>query len=174
MIYLLVLLGFLFFAALAMSVNEGLWSNTISLICIMISGSAASVAGMPLGVMVFEKTGQDETFIWYYVFVGMWAVFSVTLLLLRLLAGKASGIRVRFLPVVDKLGGMLMASAVAMMLTSFAAFTLWNAPIKAGEWKLSDASESQVRAFQQAVGPFYTVSKRFADAEKIDSSFFDK
>ena len=174
MLLLLVLLGFLFFAALAMCVNEGLWSNTILLICILISGTAASAAGVPLGAMAFEKAGQDDSFAWYYVFAGMWGVFALTLLILRIAVDKASTIRVRYLPVVEKLGGILMGLVVAVMLTSFAAFTLLYGPIKAGEWKMSDASESQVSAFKRITGPFYSVSKSFAKAEKIDFSYYGK
>jgi len=174
MLLLLVLLGFLFFAALAMCINEGLWSNTILLLCIFLSGLAASVAGVSLGVMVFEKAGQEESFAWYYVFVGLWGVFSLTLLIMRTLVDKASKVRIRFLPVVDKIGGMLMGLAVAVMLTSFAAFTLMNGPVKAGVGKWNEANQSRISAFEKVASPFFTVSKKFSKAEKIDSSFFGK
>ncbi len=169
MLLLLVLLGFLFFAGLAMCINEGLWNNTILLLCLLISGLASSLAGVPLGAMIFEKTGQDDAFAWYYVFVGLWGVFALTLLVMRIMVDKASKIRVRFLPLVDKIGGILMGFFVAVMLTSFAAFTLMNGPVKAGVWK--EASESHISTFEKVVSPFFTVSKIFARAEKIDSSF---
>ncbi len=174
MTLLLVLLGFLFFAAVAMCVNEGLWNNTILLICILISGLASSVVGIPVGAMILEKSGLAEANAWYVIFAGMWAVFAVTLLVLRILVDKASRIRVRFLPVVDKIGGILMALFVAVMLTSFAAFTLMNGPVKAGVGKWNEASASSMGTFQKFASPFYTVAKRFAEAEKIDSSFLGK
>jgi len=174
MLLLLVLLGFLFFAAVAMCINEGLWNNTILLFCILISGLAASIGGVPLGVMILEKTGQADANAWYYIFVGLWSVFSLTLLVLRLVVDKASGIRVRFLPVVDKIAGPLMGLFVAVMLTSFAAFTLMNGPVKAGVGQWNEASASRISAFEKVVGPFFTVTKKFSRAEKTDSSFFSK
>ena len=174
MTLLLVLLGFLFFAAVAMCINEGLWNNTILLLCVLISGLASSVIGVPAGAMIFEKSGFADANAWYLIFAGMWAVFALTLLVLRIVVDKASKIRVRFLPLVDKIGGILMGLTVALMLTSFAAFTLLYGPVKAGHAKWNEASASQISNFEKVASPFYTVSKNFAKAEKIDSSFFGK
>lgn len=174
MIYLLVVIGFVFFAGLAMSVNEGLWSNTISLLCILISGLAGVTAGVPLGAMILEKSGKDDSFAWYFIFAGIWGVFVLTLLVLRILTDKASRVRVRFLPLVDKIGGVLMGLLVATMLASFAAYTLVRVPISAGEWKVSDATEGQKSAFAYFQNPFRTVVKNFAQAEDVDSPFYGK
>lgn len=174
MLLLLVLLGFLFFAAVAMCINEGLWNNTILLFCILISGLTASIVGVPLGAMILDKTGQADDNAWYYIFVGLWGVFSLTLLVLRIAVDKSSGIRVRFLPLVDKIVGPLMGLFVAVMLTSFAAFTLMNGPVKAGVGQWNEASASRISAFEKVVGPFFTVAKNFSRAEKTDSSFFGK
>ncbi len=170
MIYLLVLLGFLFFAAVAMTINEGFWNNTISLLYLLISGIVGAVAGAPLGVLILEKAGQADENAWYFVFAGMWAAFSLSLLVLKILADQASRTRVRFIPLVDKIGGILMGLMVAVMLTSFAAFTLWHAPIKAGQsdWNKDDRKAT----FAQAVGPFNFVLQRFLEAESVDGSLY--
>lgn len=167
MMLLLVALGFMFFAGVAMTINEGLWSNTVLLLCILIAGCASVTAGVPVGMMIFEQAGFSAEYAWYCTFVGMWAVFVVSLLVLRLVAEKASGTRVRFLPVVDKIGGVLMGLFVAAMLTSFAASTLWNGPIRAGEWDQAKASESELNYFSLVRSPFYSVSKPFARSEQV-------
>ena len=169
MMLLLVALGFMFFAGVAMTINEGLWSNTILLICILIGGCASVVAGVPVGMMIFEQAGFDAEYAWYCTFVGMWAVFVVSVLLLRLVAEKASGTRVRFLPIVDKIGGIVAGLFVAAILTSFAASTLWNGPIMAGVdgWETGKASESEKKYFSIVLSPFYSVSKPFASSEQL-------
>ena len=167
MMLLLVALGFMFFAGVAMTINEGLWSNTILLICIMIGGCASVVAGVPVGMMIFEQAGFAADKAWYCTFAGMWAVFVVSVLLLRLVAEKASQTRVRFLPIVDKIGGILVGLFVAAMLTSFAAATLWDGPVRAGEWDKAKASESELNYFSLVRSPFYSVSKPFANSEQV-------
>ncbi len=174
MLYLLVLLVFLFFAGVAMTIGEGLWNNTILLFCVLISGLVAVIAGVPFGAMILEKAGQSDSNAWYFLFAGMWGTFALSLLVLRMMVDKASRIRVRFLPIVDKIGGILMALAVGVMLTSFAAYTLVRVPISAGEWKVGDASDSQKKAFAQAQNPFRVVVKNFVNAEGIDSPFYGK
>lgn len=174
MLLLLALLVFLFFAGVAMTVGEGLWSNTISLLCIMISGLAGAITGAPLGMMALEQTGQDDSYAWYYVFACTWGVFALTLVVLRILTDKISGTRVRFLPVVDKIGGILMGLAVAMMLTSFAGFALLYGPVKAGQSEWNQAEVSRVDAMKKAAQPFYTALKYFAEEEDIKMAIFRK
>ena len=172
MVYLLVLVGFPFFAGLAMSINEGLWSNTVLLLCILISGLAGVIAGVPIGNMILEQSGKGATFAWYFVFAGVWGVFALTLLVLRIVADKASAVSVRFLPLVDKIGGILMGLTVAVMLASFAAYTLLKIPIEADEWKKSDKNASTLSYFAKAATPFNTVVRKFVKAEEIDSEFY--
>ncbi|MGI9427434.1 MAG: CvpA family protein [Bythopirellula sp.] len=172
MTYLLVLVGFLFFAGVAMCLNEGLWNNTVLLLLVLISGLAGVTAGVPLGSMLLEQSGKGENFAWYFVFAGVWGTFSVTLLVLRIVADKASNVRIRFLPVVDKIGGILMGLFVAVMLSSFAAYTLLKIPVEAGEWKKKDASAAVRGYFGNAATPFHTVVRKFVKAEDIDSRFY--
>jgi len=74
----------------------------------------------------------------------------------------------------DKVAGPLMGILVAVMLTSFTAFTLERVPIKAGEWSFKDASAWQVSTFTYARAPFRGVVKSFVQGEKADSPFLGK
>jgi len=174
MLYLLALLGFIFFAGVAMTINEGLWNNTVLLLCLLISGIAAMVAGVPLGVMLLEQLELENPKAWYCVFAGIWTVFIVTIVVLRLATDRVSTIRVRFLPVVDKIGGIMMSLFVAVMLTSFAAYALERVPIATGEWSAADASETQRQYFANARNPFRIVLKNFTNTEEVDSPFYGK
>jgi len=172
MLYLTVMLGFLFFAAVAMTVNEGLWNNTIKLFNIILAGLLGIVVGIPLGTWVLEQTGKSAEFAWYFVLGGTWGTFAISVVIFGLVAKSASGVRVRFIPQIDKFVGPLMGVLVAVMLTSFAAYTLERVPIKAGEWSLREASDTQKKVMMYARAPFRNVLTRFVQAEGADSQFY--
>lgn len=171
MLYLTVLLGFLFFAAVAMTVNEGLWNNAIAFFCITLGGLIGIFGGVPFGAWILGQAKKPDALAWYFVFAGVWGVFSLSVLVLRLATGAASGVRVRFHTLLDQIAGPLMGIMVAVMLTSFAAYTLLHIPIKAGEWDLGGAAGWQQKTFQVAQAPFYNVVKSFAKAERADNEF---
>ena len=49
---------FVFFAAVAMTVNEGLWNNAISLFCILLRGVFGIFVGVPAGNMIAEQAAH--------------------------------------------------------------------------------------------------------------------
>ena len=174
MLYLTVMLVFLGFAAIAMTVNEGLWNNTIALFNVMLGGLLGIFAGVPLGNLILAQAGGGPTSAWYYIFATVWGVFAVSVFLMGFAAKAASGVKMRFLPMLDNIAGPLMGILVALMLTSFAAFTLERVPIKANEWQLSTAADWQISALQYARAPFRGVVKSFAQGEKADHEFLGK
>jgi len=174
MLYLTVMLGFLFFAAIAMTVNEGLWNNTIALLNMMLAGILGVFGGVPLGNFILEQSGKPPDFAWHFVFACIWGVFAITVTAMHLVTSRVSRIKMRFLPLLDKVVGPLMGLLVAIMLVSFTAFTLERVPIKAGEWSFSDASEWQRTTFKYARVPFRGVIKNFAKGEEADNLFLGK
>jgi len=174
MLYLTILLIFAFFAGVAMTVNEGLWSNTVTLLCIILAGQFAIVGGIPLGLYIIEQADASEETAWCFLFAGVWGVFVVSLTVMRLLVERASRTRVKFVPPLEKAAGPLMGLFVAVMFTSFTAYTLERIPINAGEWKVNDAADWQKTTFTYARAPFHNVVKRFAESEGVRSEFFPK
>jgi len=174
MLYLTVMLGFLFFTAIAMTINEGLWNNTIALLHLMLAGILAVFAGVPLGSFLLEQSGKPPDFAWHFVFACIWGVFAISVTCMHLVTNKASRIKMRFLPILDKVAGPLMGLLVAIMLVSFTAFTLERVPIEAGEWSFSDASDWQKTTFKYARNPFRVVIKSFAKGEAAESPFLGK
>jgi hypothetical protein len=169
MLSLTILLVFIFFAALAMTINEGLWSNAVLMLCIILSGLLAIFCGIPLGSYLFEKTGAGDEYAWHCVFAGVWCVFALSVTLMRVLFEKSSKTRVKFVPPLEKLAGPLMGLLVAVMFTSFAAYTIERIPVKAGQWSLADAADWQITTFSYARAPFHNVAKRFTESENIGS-----
>lgn len=174
MLYLTVMLGFLFFAAVAMTVNEGLWNNMVALLNIILAGLVSIFGGVPLGNFLLDKSGKPPELAWYFVFAGVWVVFAATVTVMHLAARNSSELRVRFFPLLDKIAGPIVGLVVAVMLTSFTAYTLERVPINSGEWSFKDASEWQQSTFKYARAPFRGVVKNFAESEKADHPFLGK
>ena len=159
MLWLCVLLFFMFFAGVAMTVGEGLWSNAINLFAVMLAGLSGVAFGYPLGDWAIVEFEKDASFLWYFRFAGVWLVFFVTMMVFRLVAERASKVRMRFLPQLEMIAGPLMGMFVALMFTSVFAWTLLKLPIAANEWKLSDASEWQKSTFQYLSTPFNSLGR---------------
>ncbi len=170
MLYLCILIYFVFFAGLAMTVQEGLWSNTLALMAITICGPLAIAAGYPLGLFIQEKMDKPPELTWYFVFGGVWLVFFLSANVVRLTADRVSSrTRVKFVPPLEKMAGPIMGLLVAGMFASFLTFTLYTIPIAAGDWKLGDASGWQKTTFQQGSAPFNTVLKAIAGEDIAES-----
>jgi uncharacterized membrane protein required for colicin V production len=158
MVYLAVLLLALVFAGIAMTVNEGLWSNTISLFSILIASLLAWDWGRVLGSYVIEQmkpSGENE---WAFGFASVWAVFFFSVILVRILADRISRVRMRFVPQLDKALGILMGIMVAWCFAGFAAYTLLI-PINGKVWKVQEASDWQKQVFVNLSRPIYSIGK---------------
>jgi uncharacterized membrane protein required for colicin V production len=116
-----------FFATFAMMVREGLWSNTIALICIILSGLAAFGFYQPLTVWVDEMT--DGSYTYLLDIVMLWAVYVVAMVVLSGLAAVISKTRMRFKNPIDPVGGPVVALGTAWVLMSFTLATLHTAPL---------------------------------------------
>ncbi|MEX2172358.1 MAG: CvpA family protein [Pirellulales bacterium] len=116
-----------FFATLAMMVREGLWSNTITLICIVLSGLAAFGFYQPLTVWVDEKTEGSYTYL--LDIVCLWGVYVVAMILLSALAASLSKTRMRFKNPIDPIGGPIVAVISGWVLMSLVLASLHTAPL---------------------------------------------
>ena len=162
---LTLLLAFVFFAGVSMTVNEGLWNNTITVFIIIIAALIAIPWGWIAGLAVIAAAQPSDENMWAFFFAGVWGVFALSATVLRLVGDKLSRVRIRFLPQLDKFGGVLMGLVVATMFNSFVAVTLLYWPITAGVWKIEDASETQKKTFQRTAAPIHTAFTKFYGGE---------
>lgn len=168
--YLCVLIYFVFFAGIAMTVAEGLWNNAMALLAILVCGPLAIAVGYPIGLMLQEKIDKPVEQTWYFVFAGVWLTFFVLIMVFRLIADRvASRTRMKFVPPLELVAGPLSGLLVAVMFASFLTYTLYTIPLASGEyWKLSDAAGWQTTTFQQGSAPFNTVLKAMAGEQVAD------
>jgi hypothetical protein len=141
---------------------------------VVLGGLFGIFVGVPVGNLLVEQAGADMGKAWYFVFAGVWGVFSLAVLVIRLILERTSRVRMKFIPLVDKIGGPIVGLLAAVMFTSFVAYTLDRIPIKAGEWSYSDASGWQESVFKFGRAPFYNIANAFAAGEGIDDTFVAK
>ena len=115
------------FAAVAMMVREGLWSNTIALVNIIISGLVAFGFYSPLVIYLDELADGEHTY--WLDFAVIWALYVAAMVVCRALTAAASKTRMRFKNPIDPLGGPLMALIAAWVLASFTLATLHTSPM---------------------------------------------
>jgi hypothetical protein len=158
MLYLTILLMFVFFAGIAMTVNEGLWSNAISLLCVVLSALIAWAWGPILGAYVVEQAKPNAANEWAFWFASIWGVFFFAVMLMRIIADRSSRVRMRFVRPLDMAGGIVLGLGVATMFTSFTAYSLYL-PFKASVWKVKEGAAWQQQTIQSLAGPMYATGK---------------
>jgi hypothetical protein len=158
---LTLLLAFVFFAGVSMTVNEGLWNNTITVFIIIIAAFISIPWGGLLGAAIVVAAQPSEENMWAFFFAGVWGVFALSATLLRLIADKLSRVRMRFVPQLDKIGGVLMGLVVATLFNSYVAITLWLLPLASGVWKFEEGSPRQQKTMLRAAAPMNTALTKF-------------
>jgi hypothetical protein len=119
--------GIAVFAGLAMMVREGLWSNTIMLVNIIISGLVAFGFYMPLTIYLDEMADGEHTY--WLDFAVIWALYCAAMVITRALTAAASRTRMRFKNPIDPVGGPLVGLIAAWVLASFVTATLHVSPM---------------------------------------------
>ena len=120
------LLFLIFFACVAMSYNEGMWTNAIRLINV--------VTAALLAVNYFEPVAQwlddwepSYTYIWD--FLALWALFAIFMSILRELTDRISRVKVRFLKLADRIGSGVLSVWIGWVMICFTLMTLHTAPL---------------------------------------------
>ncbi len=121
------LIGIIFFVAFAMSVQNGIWSNLISLMAILLGGITAYGVHQPLVVWIDEYTDGSYTYLWD--FLALWLVFGLTAGLIKEIAGRLSKYRVNFPDQIDNFGGAGIGLVIGYFTMAFALSTFHAAPL---------------------------------------------
>src|SRR5262245_12426159 len=106
-----------FFAGTAMMVREGMWSNAIALVNILISGLVAFGFYSPLVIYLDEMLKGEYTYL--LDFLCIWALFVITMIVCTVMTSMASKVRMRFKNPIDPIGGPIVGALAAWLLASF-------------------------------------------------------
>jgi hypothetical protein len=115
------------FASTAMMVQQGLWSNAITLVNLIIGGLVAFGFYQPVSIYFDEMLGGEFTYLMDFVVI--WALFVITSLICRLATGFASTTRMRFKHPIDPIGGPAVGLIAAWVLTGIVLASLHTSPM---------------------------------------------
>jgi Colicin V production protein len=121
-----VCLVIIFLVCLLMSLASGLWGNLIMIFNVIIAGLIATNYFEPLAVWL---DGQMPSYTFFCDFVAMWAIFSLSVIILRALTDTLSRVKVRFKKPVELAGGLLCGAIVGWLMVCFSLFSLHTAPL---------------------------------------------
>jgi hypothetical protein len=168
-----ILMLLLIFAVVAMCFNEGIWSNLLRLINVVFAGLMAMAFFEPLA-RALDGMASSYTYVWD--FLSLWAVFCVSLLVFRLITDYVSRVQVRFMKIVDRIGGVVLSLWVGYALVCFTMMTLHTAPLGRNFLFGGFSTDSEARMFfgmtppdRQWLGFTQKMSTgAFAGAEEFD------
>ena len=123
---LTLILVLIFLACLGFLYPEGMWSNAIRLINVILAALLAMNYFEPLARKL-EEWQPSYTYCWD--FLALWAVFGGSFVVLRAVTDLISRVKVRFLKIVDQIGSGVLAAAIGWVLVAFTLTTLHTAPL---------------------------------------------
>src|SRR6476620_1063751 len=124
----LAIYGIVVFAGLAMTVREGVWSNTLTLICVIISGLVAFGFYSPIVTYLDEEATSGQHTYWLD-FAIIWALYAATMVILRSLMAALSKTKLRFKHPIDPVGGPILGFMAAWVLAAFTLATFHTSPM---------------------------------------------
>lgn len=160
------------FAGLAMMVREGLWSNTITLLSIIVAGLIAFGFYSPLVVYLNEEMTDGQHTYWLD-FAVIWALYAAAIIILRVFTSAASKTRMRFKNPIDTIGGPLMGLIAAWVLAAFTLATLHVSPMPKDAFGGKLATRSDVASQFGLTSPdaaWLRFVERMSQANAISSS----
>lgn len=122
-----VLLFFIFIACVAFIFGEGMWSAALRLVNVVTAALLATNLWEPVARLLEGTIGLSFTYWWD--FLSLWGIFTVSLLALRFLTRRLSQVKVRFLSLADRIGGVVFAICVGLTMVGFTTFSLHTAPL---------------------------------------------
>ena len=125
MLLTLVLLT-IFAACLALGFGEGLWTNALRLVNVLTAALLATNFWEPLARQLDDLA---SSFTYYWDFIAIWVLFAGFFWGLRTATEAASRVKLRFLPALDRAGGLFLAGWTAWILVCFTLMTFHMAPL---------------------------------------------
>lgn len=123
------------FATFAMTVQLGLWSNTILLAQIALSGIIAFGFYQPVAVMIDEASSGGYTYFADY--LAIWALFCGAMLILKILDANLSKKRGKYAAQADQYGGPAVGLLAGWLMSGIVLASLHTAPIPVDSLKVT-------------------------------------
>jgi len=120
------LLLLLMAACLGFLSQEGIWSNAIRLINVVTAALLATNFFEPVAEGLRSFLPRHDA---YLDFVSLWVLFSVFMAVMRVVTDLASRAKMRFPPIVDRIGSPILAAWIGWVMICFTMMTFHTAPL---------------------------------------------
>ena len=115
------MLIFIWFVCIAFLWNEGMWSNCLTLINVLLAALVAMNYFEPVADFLDEKQ-PSYTYLWDY--LSMWFIFFIAFAIARTATGLLSRTRVKFIPQIEQAGRVISVLLIGWILVCFALCSL--------------------------------------------------
>lgn len=111
---------------IAMLWNEGMWSNCLTLINVLLAAMLAMNYWEPTAEFLDSKL-PSYTFVWDY--LAIWLVFGLSYIILRALTDATSKTRVKFITPIEQAGRVISVVAIGWIMVCLTLTALHTAPL---------------------------------------------
>ncbi len=123
---LTIILLLIFAICVAMLWNEGMWSNSLTLINVVLAALIATNYFEPAATFMDTKL-PAYTYVWDYLM--LWGIFFLAFSILRGVCDSLSKTQVKFKMPIEQAGRVLTSAAVGWIVICFTLMTLHTAPL---------------------------------------------
>jgi uncharacterized membrane protein required for colicin V production len=116
----------IFIISFALLFGQGIWSNVLTLINVILAALLATAFFEPLATYL-DSQMPTFTYIWDY--LALWGLFAIFYIIFRTASDALSKTRVRFKQIVDLAGGSFFALWTSWVLVCFTTMSLHTAPL---------------------------------------------
>jgi len=116
----------IFIAVVASSLSEGLWGNAITFFNTVVSALLATNFWEPICKWLGSEV-PSARYLWD--FIVLWALFALSLFVLRVFTDAASKYKMKFIKPVDAIGGLGFSLATGWVVVAFMMMTFHTAPL---------------------------------------------
>jgi uncharacterized membrane protein required for colicin V production len=121
-----ILMVVILFACAAMLYAEGMWSNAIRLINVIMAALLAMNFFEPVAGWL-ER--QSMSYTYFCDFVSLWGLFIIFSIIFRILTDRISVVKVKFLKMADQIGSGILALWIGWVMVCFTMVSLHTAPL---------------------------------------------
>jgi len=131
--------------------RDGVWSNAIALVNVVLAGLLAMNFYEWLAKFMTNYSDDIHAYVAFFDFLALWICFILFMVVFRAITDVVSRVRVRFLKIVDQVGGIVLSLCIGWIMIGFTLVSLHAAPL--AQYPLFGAFQPQNSMFLGMFAP---------------------
>jgi hypothetical protein len=125
----LLLCLFVLAACVAFLFQEGIWGNAVRLVNVVFAVLLALNFYEPVAAKITNISADVKNYVVMFDFISLWVCFAVCMAVFRTVTDQVSKVKVRFLQVVDRPGGIVLSICIGWVMVGFTLISLHVSPL---------------------------------------------